>query len=238
VLNTGTYSGTMPSADQFFQAYGPQEGASRYNNFVSSMQTNKEAYDMRTMSAGDIQQMVNAAKPTSTGDNAVLESKRYDTLASAQEATIKAREADPATYVRTAFPAVNEQWNNAQSVGNYQSAVAASISAQQQIGVKNIQPLPKEIATNAVTAFKDEAQPQQNRIGAVASIIMATPDPGQRKLLFNQMVDAGLPDLTEGAFEALSRGDQGAAQRLFQAAMTDPSKLPGKLPAEQKHGHD
>jgi hypothetical protein len=233
VLNTGTYSGTVPSADDFFQAYGPQEGASRYNNFVSSMQTNKEAYDMRTMSAGDIQQMVNAAKPTSTGDNAVLESKRYDTLASAQEATIKAREADPATYVRTAFPSVNEQWNNAQSVGNYQSAVAASIAAQQQIGVKNIQPLPKEIATTAVTAFKDEAQPQQNRIGAVASIIMATPDPGQRKLLFNQMVDAGLPDLTEGAFEALSRGDQGAAQRLFQAAMTDPSKLPGKLPAEQ-----
>jgi hypothetical protein len=234
VLNTGTYSGTMPSADQFFQAYGPQEGASRYNSFVSSMQTSQEAYGMRTMSAGDIQTMVNAAKPTSSGDDAVIQSKRYETLSQAAETTLKAREADPATYVRTAFPAVNEQWSSAVSQGNYQSAVAASIAAQQQIGVKDIQPLPKDIATNAVTAFKDEAQPQQNRIGAVASIIMATPDPGQRKLLFNQMVDAGLPDLTEGAFEALSRGDTGAANRLFQAAMTDPTKLAGAAKDGQK----
>lgn len=234
VLNTGQYTGTMPNADDFFQAYGPQEGASRYDSFISSMQTSKDAYDMRTMSASDIQQMVNAAKPTSSGDDAALQTKRYETLASAQEATIKAREADPATYVRTAFPAVNEQWNNAQAAGNYQSAVAASVAAQQQIGIKNPQPLPKPIAQSAVNVFKDEAQPQANRIGAVASIVMATPDPAQRQMLFNQMVAEGLPDITEGAFEALSRGDQGAAQRLFQAAMVDPSKLAGKIPGDVK----
>lgn len=234
VLNTGQYTGTMPNADDFFQAYGPQEGASRYDSFISSMQTSKDAYDMRTMSASDIQQMVNAAKPTSSGDDAALQAKRYETLASAQEATIKARNADPATYVRTAFPAVNEQWNNAQAAGNYQSAVAASVAAQQQIGIKNPQPLPKPIAQSAVSVFKDEAQPQANRIGAVASIVMATPDPAQRQMLFNQMVAQGLPDITQGAFEALSRGDSGAAQRLFQAAMVDPSKLAGKIPNDVK----
>lgn len=234
ILNTGQYTGTLPTQDQFFQAYGPQEGASRYDAFVSSMQTSQQAFEMRTMSAGDIQQMVNAAKPTSSGDNAALEAKRYDTLASAQQTTLKAREADPATYVRTAFPSVDQQWNNAQSVGNYQSAVAASITAQQQLGIQDIKPLPKTVADNAVNVWKDETQPQQNRIGAVASIIMATPDPSQRKMLFNQMVDAGLPDLTEGAFEALSRGDQGAAQRLFQAAMTDPTKLAGAAKDGQK----
>ncbi|RTM07404.1 MAG: hypothetical protein EKK31_11615 [Hyphomicrobiales bacterium] len=234
ILNTGQYTGTLPTQDQFFQAYGPQEGASRYDAFVSSMQTSQQAFEMRTMSAGDIQQMVNAAKPTSSGDNAALEAKRYDTLASAQQTTLKARESDPATYVRTAFPSVDQQWNNAQSVGNYQSAVAASITAQQQLGIQDIKPLPKTVADNAVNVWKDETQPQQNRIGAVASIIMATPDPNQRKMLFNQMVDAGLPDLTEGAFEALSRGDQGAAQRLFQAAMTDPTKLAGAAKDGQK----
>jgi hypothetical protein len=230
ILNTGQYTGTVPTQDQFFQAYGPQEGATRYDAFVASMQTNKQAYDMRTMSAGDIQQMVNAAKPTSSGDNAALEAARYKTLQDAQETTIKAREADPATYVRQAFPSVNEQWNNAQAQGNYQSAVAASVAAQQQVGVKDIQPLPKEIATNAVNVFKDEAQPQANRIGAVSSIILATPDPTQRQMLFNQMVKQGLPDITQGAFEALSRGDGAAAQRLFQAAMVDPSKLAGNIP--------
>ncbi|MBZ9873074.1 transglycosylase SLT domain-containing protein [Mesorhizobium sp. BR1-1-9] len=234
MLNTGQYTGDIPSQEQFFQAYGPQEGASRYNSFVSSMQTNEQAYSMRTMSAGDIQQMVSAAKPTSSGDDAALQTVRYNTLANAQEATIKAREADPATYVSNAFPAVNARWANAQAAGNYQSAVAASIAAQQAIGVKNIQPVPKPIADNAVSVFKDENQPQQNRIGAVASIIMATSDPKQQALLFNQMVQAGLPDITQGAFEALSRGDSGSAQRLFQAAMVDPSKLAGKIPGDIK----
>ncbi|WP_189523690.1 MULTISPECIES: transglycosylase SLT domain-containing protein [unclassified Mesorhizobium] len=234
MLSTGQYTGTMPSQEQFFQAYGPQEGASRYDSFVASMQTSEQAYSMRTMSAEDIQSMVSAARPTSSGDDAALQAKRYDTLASAQEATIKARDADPASYVRNAFPAVNEQWNNAQSAGNYQSAVAASIAAQQQIGIKDPQPLPKAIATSAVGVFKDEAQPQANRIGAVASIVMATNDPAQRQMLFNQMVAEGLPDITQGAFEALSRGDQGAAQRLFQAAMVDPTKLAGNIPGDIK----
>jgi hypothetical protein len=234
ILNTGQYTGTVPTQDQFFQAYGPQEGATRYDAFVASMQTNKQAYDMRTMSAGDIQQMVNAAKPTSSGDNAALEAARYKTLQDAQETTIKAREADPATYVRQAFPSVNEQWNNAQTQGNYQSAVAASVAAQQQVGVKDIQPLPKPIAKTAVDAFKDETQPQANRIAAVSSIIMATPDAGQRQMLFNQMVQQGLPDVTQGAFEALSRGDTAAAQRLFQAAMVNPKDLAGNIPNNVK----
>jgi hypothetical protein len=234
ILNTGQYTGTVPTQQQFYDAYGPQEGATRYDTFVASMQTNKQAYDMRTMSAADIQQMVNAAKPTSSGDNAALEAARYKTLQDAQETIIKAREADPATYVRQAFPDVNLKWNNAQAQGNYQEPVAASINAQQQLGIKNIMPLPKEVAGNAVNVFKDESQPQANRIGAVASIIMATPDPNQRQLLFNQLVDQGLPDITQGAFEALSRGDSAAAQRLFQAAMVDPAKLAGKIPGDIK----
>jgi hypothetical protein len=63
---------------------------------------------------------------------------------------------------------------------------------------------------------------------------MATKDPHQRQLLFNQMVAQGLPDITQGAFEALSRGDSAAADRLFQAAMVDPSKLAGKIPNDIK----
>lgn len=230
ILSTGQYTGTLPTQEQFFQAYGPQEGATRYDAFVASMQTNKQAYDMRTMSAADIQQMVNEARPTSSGDNAALESARYKTLQDAQETIIKAREADPASYIRQAFPDVNQKWNDAQAQGNYQAPVAASITAQQQLGIKNIMPLPKQIAQTAVDAFKDESQPQANRIGAVASIIMATPDPNQRNMLFNQMVQQGLPDVTQGAFEALSRGDTAAAQRLFQAAMVNPKDLAGNIP--------
>jgi hypothetical protein len=107
------------------------------------MQTNKQAYDMRTMSAGDIQQMVNAAKPTSSGDNAALQTARYKTLRRRAETTLKAREADPATYVRNAFPKYDRKWTDARTEGNYQAAVAASIAAQQQIGIKTISHCPR-----------------------------------------------------------------------------------------------
>lgn len=230
MLNTGAYTGTLPTADQFMQAYGPQEGATRYDSFVASLQTGKQAYDMRTMPAADIQTVLNEAKPTSSGDDAALQQERYSTLSRAAETTLKAREDDPALYVRKAFPSIDNAWNNVTKESDYQSAIAASVAAQQQLGITDVKPLPKEIAATAVKSFKDEAAPEQQRIAAATNVLMATPDKGQRQALFEQLVDAGLPDLTEGAFEALARGDQGAADRLFRAAMTDPSKLPGKSP--------
>jgi hypothetical protein len=230
IQNTGTYSGNIPGREQFVAAYGEGEGGQRFDQFQASIDTSRQAFDMKTMPESTIQEMVKKAQPTSTGETAALDQKRYEVISNAAAATLKAREADPASYVRQVFPSVNEQWNNAQSQGNYQSAVAASIAAQQQLGIRNVQPLPKEFAASAVESFKNESKPQESRIAEVSAILMATPDPEQRKALFNQMVDAGLPDATEGAFEALSRGDEGAANRLFQAAMVDPAKLAGTLP--------
>jgi hypothetical protein len=228
IQNTGEYTGQLPTPEQFVAAYG-EDAPLKSAQFQQSIETSQTAFKMQVMPEGEINALVKEALPTSSGDLAGLEQARYETLAKAAETTLKAREADPALYVRRAFPGVDAEWNNSQSVGNYQAAVAASIAAQQQIGIRNVQPLPKEIADTAVTAFKDENVSQSDRIAAVGNILMATPDAGQRQILFNQLVGAGLPDITEGAFEALTRGDQGAAQRLFQAAMVDPSKLPGKI---------
>lgn len=231
VMNTGTYSGSMPTPEQFVQAYGPYEGPDRYDNFVAAMDTAEKAYSMQTMSATDIQQMVTEAAPTSSGDDAAIEQKRYTALSGAAEATLKAREADPAKYVRQAFPAVDTAWDNVQaSPENYAQAVAISTAAQEQLGITEIKPLPKDATEYAVTKFKDPNLPETERLGAISTAIMSTPDPDQQRMIFEQLVDAGLPDLTEGAFGALSRGDTGAARRLFQAAMIDPSKLPGKAP--------
>lgn len=234
IQNTGAYTGNVPTAEDFFQAYGPQDGASRYNAFTSAMQTSQQVFDMRTMSAGDIQAMVEQAKPTSSGDDAALQAKRYEVLSSAAETTLKARSADPASYASQAFPNVATAWQGATSPEGYQAAIAASVTAQQQLGIKDIQPLPKTVADSAVAGFKDDTQPQQSRIGSVTNILFATPDAGQRRMLFEQMVKAGLPDITEGAIEAASRGDAGAAQRLFEAAMVDPSKLAGTIPGGLK----
>lgn len=230
VMNTGSYSGSLPTPEQFVQAYGPYEGPDRYDTFVAAMDTAGKAYSMQTMSAQDIQNMVNEAKPVSSGDDAALETKRYEALSTAAESTLKAREADPALYARRAFPAVAAAWETVQPGQSYQDAVALSIAAQEQLGITDIKPLYKEAADTAVAKFKDPNLSEMDRMSSISSAIMSTPDPAQQQAIFEQLVDAGLPDMTEGAFTALSRGDTGAARRLFQAAMIDPSKLPGKSP--------
>lgn len=230
IQNTGAYVGSLPTADQFMQAYGPQDGADRYNKFQAAVQTSQDMYSMRTMSADQIQQMVDTATPTSSGDDAAIQQQRYTALSNAASGIIKARESDPAVYVRQAFPNVDQAWQGVTEDGGYQRAIAVSVAAQQSLGISNVQPLPHDIATNAVAQFKNEQNTQSDRIASVSNVLMATPDKAQRGILFNQLVKAGLPDTTQGAFEALSRGDQGAANRLFQAAMIDPTKIAGAIP--------
>lgn len=231
ILNTGQYDGILPTADQFMQAYGPEDGARRFNAFSADVETSQQAFEFRTMSADQIKAAISEAVPTSSGDNAALETARYETLTKAAETILKVREADPATYARQAFPSVDAAWSNVQQEGGYRAAIAASVAAQQQLGVADVKPLPKFAADEAVTTFKDEQAPVNDRVAAVMRVLVATDDGPQRRALFEQLADAGLPDTTEGAIDAYLRGDTGAANRLFEAAMVDPSKLPGKIDA-------
>lgn len=230
VQNTGTYDGNIPSQTQFMDAYGPQEGSERYAKFTAQMDVGAQSYNFRTMSVQDIEAAVAEAKPTSSGDDAAVQTARYETLANAAETTIKARQADPAAYVQQAFPSVNRAWTAAAETGNYQQALTETANAQTQLGIQNMKLMPKTVADSAITKFKDENAPEQDRINAVTGLIFSTPDAGQRQAVFNQLVDSGLPDTTEGAVDALARGDEGAGRRLMQAALVDPTKLPGQAP--------
>jgi hypothetical protein len=89
-----------------------------------------------------------------------------------------------------------------------------------------MQLLPKEVATQSVATFKDDATPGTDRLNAVAGLVFSTSDPDQRAVVYKQLVDAGLPQTMEGVFEAMARGDQGAATRLMEAVTADPAKLP------------
>jgi len=188
---------------------------------------------MRTMSADEIQQMVSDATPTSTGDNAALESQQYQTLSAAAQSTLKARADDPGRYVRQMFPNVRQAWDNVSTGADYQAALALTAAAQRQLGMTAMRLLPDDHATTAVDKFKDTKLGETERLETAVHLVMSTQDKDQQRAVFNQLVEAGLPDMTEGAFEAMARGDSGAAKRLFQAAMINPDDLPGKLP-EQK----
>lgn len=229
ILNTGNYDGDLPTAEQFIQAYG-EDGADRYNKFKAEVDTSQQAYNMQTMPESEISQLLSNAKPSASGDTAALDTVKYDTLTKAAQQIIKAREADPASYVQQAFPNVAQAWEQAESSGDYRTALTATATAQQMLGIRDMRLLPKNVADQTITQFKDETATGQERIGAVTGMVFSTSDPAQRQAIFNQLVDAGLPDATEGAFDAYARGDEGAGRRLMEAAIIDPSKLPGQAP--------
>lgn len=226
IQNTGAYDGQLPTREQFIDAYGIQDGSQRYNKFSAAVDVSEQAYGFRTMSADEIQAAVREAVPTSSGDNAALETAKYETLSKAAASTLAARKEDPASYAMQAFPAVNLAWQQAQETGNYQAALSAMSTAQRQLGILDMQLLPKQIADQSVVNFKDANLTGQERLNAVAGLVFSTPDTAQRTAVFNQLVDAGLPQTMEGVFEAMARGDQGAATRLMEAVTVDPAKLP------------
>ena len=226
IQNTGAYDGQLPTREQFIDAYGIDDGSQRYNKFAAAVDVSEQAYGFRTMSADEIQQAVKDAVPTSSGDNAALETAKYESLSKAAATTLAARKEDPATYTMQAFPGVSVAWQQAQETGNYQQAMTSMAIAQRELGIQDMQLLPKQIADQSVTNFKDGNLTGQERLNAVAGLVFSTPDPEQRTAVFNQLVDAGLPQTMEGVFEAMARGDQGAAARLMEAVTVDPAKLP------------
>jgi hypothetical protein len=232
IMATGSYSGPLPTVEQFQQAY-PQDGAQRFSAFKQSIDIAQTAHDFQTMSSADILATVAAAKPTSSGDDAALQQDRYSTLAQAADTVIKARTTDPFTASQQAFPAVRDKWQTAMSShdpADVQAALSQAATAQKSMGIAEPALLPAATADTAVAAFKNEALSDVQRYAPVAGLLMATNDDNQRRDIFSQLVKAGLPPEAEGATMALARGDEGAARRLFQAALVDVSKLPGSNP--------
>ncbi|MDH7785082.1 ribosomal protein S20 [Ochrobactrum sp. 19YEA23] len=147
------------------------------------------------------------------------------------EAKAKLLADDPVAFVQNADPTVRAAWNevSADNPASFEKAVSATVAAQERLGVVSPKILPKSVAQAAVSQFNNAKLEDNDRIAGVTNLMFATEDRAQRRAIFDQMVGAGLDGFTEGAFNALDRGDPEAARRLFQAAMLDPDKQPGTL---------
>jgi hypothetical protein len=234
IANTGTYDAApMPSPADFVKAYGAADGIQRFKSFKSSTETAKMIFGMSTASNDTILAQVAAATPRSTGNDASLESKRFDQLSAAAEQTLKARAADPAGYTMGAFPKIADAFQAAQKDPSLMGAALTAMQAgQAELGLDEMQLLPKAYATQAATSFNDTSKPANERVGAVASLVLSTNDEKQQLAIYKQLVASGVPEYTQGAVAAMVRGDVGAAQNLMRAVMIDPAKLAGDLPGD------
>jgi hypothetical protein len=235
IASSGSYTGVMPTVDDFVDAYGAAEGIDKFKTFDAQVDVAQTTYGMRTMSADQIADVVEAAMPTSTGDMAAIEAQKFDALSTAAAATLKARNDDPVGYTRQSFPNVDAAWSAIGEEGVDQeaamsNAIKVTAEAQERLGIETPKLLPKALAENAAKAFNDGTLPQEQRMASVVAVLGASQNDDHQAAIFKQLVDAGVPAYMQGAFVALERGDQGAASYLFRAAMVDPADMKSKLP--------
>ncbi len=187
IANTGNYPGAMPSPADFTDVYGVEEGGKRYHDFSRKIDAGRQAFGMRTMPNQAIHAMLrDAASATTTSQEKVR--SNHDPLAEAANETLRARTADPGAYVRRVFPIVDEAWKNVSDTKGHQNAILWSVSAQHQLGLEDIQPLPNAIAEDAVIALiGDNSQSEETR--ALGRILLdATTDTYLRMSLVKQLI--------------------------------------------------
>lgn len=228
LMTNGRYDGVMPTQQDFTAAYGTAEGAQRFAQFQQVQRVGKEIDAFKTMTPGQIQADVEAARPVGSGDGFAMQQSRYDAVQKAAATTLAMRKSDPAKYVQTVNPGVAAQWQNANTPDGYRVALGTMAAAQTQLGIapQDQKLLPDDFAKAAIDQYKNDTLPFSQRIGRAVSAVLNTTDPDQQKAVFNQLVQAGLPIVTQGAIEAYARGDKGAGDRLMEAATVDPAKLP------------
>jgi hypothetical protein len=227
IMNHGKYDGYIPTAQDYVDAYGAQDGLQKYEAFKSAIDTADTAYDMRTMSYEEIADTIDAAKPNSTGPGAFYEQKRYDALTEAAAAIKTAREKDPAGYVTQMMPeigALYEQFGSSPEATK--QALTAMDAAQTKLGIlpRDKQLLPAQIVDRAVAEFNSFEAPTEQRTATLLGTIFATNDDEQRRSILNQFKKGGIPEYADMVFDAYARGDTSGAKYLMRAMLADPKQ--------------
>ncbi|WP_292509322.1 hypothetical protein [Mesorhizobium sp.] len=211
IRDTGTYSGPIPTPEQFVALYGATEGVKRFQAFNRTVEVSRRFHGMRDMSNNAVQAMVKDADPRADSATPEEDKARHDAIATAADLTFKARQADPGGYVRKAFANLDAAWNNLSKPEDYQAAIIGSIAAQQQLGFETIQPLPSSVAEHVVGELK--AQPQ-DQSAALRNVFAALPTQAAREAVLGHLLQT-----------SASQTDNSIADRSLRAALVDPMVL-------------
>jgi hypothetical protein len=229
VMATGRLPDLAPTEPEFIQRYGDREGRERAAKFNETVELGQNVQRLGQMSDVDAKAMIEAERPDVNDPLFEARQKSYELLQKAYAQDRAARDKDPAGYVQAKFPELAEAWKNADTNDSNEIAtlMARTQSYQQQLGIMPDKQrlLPGPIVSRAVEVFKNQDATQPERLAAVKSLVFASSDDAQRRVVFKQLEAAGVPGMYRAVFDAEARGDEGAARRLAAAAMADPKKM-------------
>lgn len=214
---------------QIAKTQGPEKLLTWREDRVVNLNIHDRSADLDQMTDEAITQRLASLKPAA-GADFDMRKRIYDGVGAQAETIRDARKADPATAVLEAFPAVEAAWEGVspKDPATVKAAIQATLKAQQAIGIapEKLAPLPAQQAGKIAQLVSDPELPVGDRLSALVSAILVTPDAGQQAQIIRQMVKGGLPPQIANVVEAWKRNDSAATRRLFQAAMLDPEKAP------------
>ncbi|WP_421917378.1 HNH endonuclease signature motif containing protein [Mesorhizobium sp.] len=194
LMYTGNYFGKTPSDQDFTTVFGTEEGRNQSENLRRTFDVGRQAFEMARMPKGAIEAKVLEAMPKPGSATPEQDHSQSVITAAAAKQVLEARAAAPADFARKIDPAADASWNAISSEDSYdpaayQKAIARSVAVQQQLGIKNIQPLPQSVVKYLVDTLNDENVPQRERDSILRDLFAGTSDPGVQAAIALQLAD-------------------------------------------------
>ncbi|UCI24575.1 hypothetical protein [Mesorhizobium sp. B2-8-5] len=208
---TGKYpEGEKPTAQDFVNVYGADEGSNRFEHFRITTSAAKAYSDMHAASNQAIHAELLHSRP---GPGSSLEvSERYEVKAGAAQLIIAARNADPVAYVGNLFPGDAPDWSKVKTPQEFQAAINWAGAAQQQLGFNKRLPLPWDFADRKAAEYIDPSKPFNQRLAELSSLVLAVRDPGARRAISKQIAL-----LVEARWRARAAQDPSITPELLEA---------------------
>ena len=173
--------------DDYTKAYGPAEGASRYENFKSTQQLGSDISSMKAMPPDQIGNMLERYKPDPNAPGYELATKRYAAAAQAANHVMAARNADPIAYAQAAGigGAAPIDWTkpkDAMAELNKRTGLAATMN---QVYQAPYNLLSKDEAGRLSSSFEGMSGAQ--KLAYLGTIAQTVTDPRAQQAIFQQL---------------------------------------------------
>ncbi|MEZ2329965.1 hypothetical protein AB6802_09590 [Mesorhizobium sp. RCC_202] len=211
IAATGKYpEEEEPTAQDFFNVYGAEEGSNRFKHFRITTGVAKAYSDMHAASNQAIHAELRDAEPGP--DGSLEEHEQHEINTGAAQLIMAARDADPVAYVSQLFRGDAPDWSKVKTPEQFQAAIAWARAAQQQLGLNKKLPLPWDFADRQAAEYIDPSKPFNGRLAELSSLVLAVRDPGARRAISKQIAL-----LAEARWRARAAKDPSITPELLEA---------------------
>ncbi len=197
IAATGIYPEEQPTAQDFVNIYGTEQGPKHFDQFRTTAGVAKSFFDMYRAPNQAIHAELRDLEPGP--DGSPEERERYEVRAGAAQLILGARDADPVAYISQISPGMAPDWSKVSTPQDFQAAITWTRAAQQQMGFGRVLAVPQAISDSLGARYVDESVPLQQRIIDLSEILRAVRDPEARFLLAGQVFQSALDRLRQNA---------------------------------------